>query len=217
MLICPNGHEVDGGVAYCRQCGAPLAPQEEPTVVLPLAVTPPAPAARHAAPAVPHTQSNTAVYVLAAVIVVIGLTGIGLALVLGSGSDDSGRPAPVAQDTQSAGGSTPSSSPSSSPRASSTPTDALPAGGSRCPGTVAGGGEFGTIGSETSCGFVQAVYSSYIDTVGLNQSQGQTATVSATSPATHKTYDNIACTVGTSWVTCVGGNNNTARMFFAHP
>ncbi|MGN6722051.1 MAG: hypothetical protein ACTHJM_05515 [Marmoricola sp.] len=214
MLICPNGHEVDGGVAFCRQCGAPLAPQEEPTVVLPLAVTPP-PTQQPAPRAARHPQSNTAVYVLAGVIVLIGLVGIGLALLLGS-NDNTGGPTPVSQDTVS---TQPSSSPSARPhhKSSAAKEVAVPVGGTKCPGTVTGGGEFGTIGSETSCGFVQAVYSSYVNTAGPSQPQGQTTTVTATSPATGRTYTNIVCTVGTPWVTCVGGNNNTARMFFAHP
>ena len=207
MPTCPNGHEVDADTAFCRQCGAYLVPPDEPTVVLPLAAMPPAQAARRPA------QSNTAVYALAAVIVVIGLVGIGLALVLGSGGT-SGRPTPVTDATPSAsaGGSTASSSPR--PTAATKP---LPAGGTPCAGTVGGGGKFGTIGSETSCGFVQAVYQSYVGTAGSNPAQGQTTTVSETSPATHKTYDNIVCTAGDPWVTCVGGNDNTARMFFAHP
>lgn len=207
MPTCPNGHEVDANIAFCRQCGAPLAPPDEPTVVL----APLAPAGGRAAPR--PTQSNTAVYVLAGIIVLIGLVGIGLALVLGS-NDNTGR-VPVSQDTVSA---PPSSSPSAAPRHTSTPAEvAIPAGGTKCPGTVTGGGAFGTIGSETSCGFVQAVYGSYVNTAGPNPAQGQTTTVTATSPATHRTYDNIVCTVGNPWVTCVGGNNNTARMFFAHP
>lgn len=209
MPTCPNGHAVDADVAFCRQCGASLAPARplyaDETAVAPV---PPAPApAAHVRPA---AQSNTAVYVLAGVIVLIGLVGIGLALVLGS-NDNSGRPTPVAQS--------PSGSPTGqTPQGSATPSPtAFPAGGTQCPGTVQGGGTFGTIGSETSCGFVQAVYRSYLDTAGLNQSQGQTTTVSAKSPATHRTYDNIVCTAGSPWVTCVGGNDNTARMFFAHP
>ena len=190
MPTCPNGHEVDADVAFCRQCGASLAPRE--TTYL----APTEPQARAASAA----QSNTAIYVLAAIIVLIGLVGIGLALVLGSGND-SGRPTPIAQTV-------PSTPPS---------TSVVPAGGIKCSGTINGGGEFGTIGSETSCGFAQAVARSYLDTAGLNQPEGQSTTVTATSPATHRTYSNIVCTVGKPWVTCVGGNNNTARMFFAHP
>lgn len=208
MPTCPNGHEVDHDVAFCHQCGDRLGAYDEPTVVLaPVPTAPPA----QARPA----PSNTAVYALAASIVVIGLVAIGLALVLGS-RGNSGRPTPTTQPTASV--PTGGSSPSSSPRGSTSPTGAtVPVGGTTCPGTVDGGGAFGTIGPETSCGFVQAVYRSYVDTVGLHQAQGQTATISATSPTTHKTYDNIACTVDASWVTCVGGNKNTARMFFAHP
>lgn len=209
MPICPNGHEVDANTAFCRQCGAPLAPPDEPTVVLA-----PVPSAHSHAAARP-AQSNTAVYVLAGALVLIGLVAIGLVLVLGGSNDDSGRPTPIAQDTVST-----SPSPSSTGRhhPSASPTGvAIPAGGTTCPGTLSGGGTFGTIGSETSCGFVQAVEASYVDSVGLNQSPGQTATITATSPATGKTYTGIVCTVGDQWITCVGGNNDTARMFFAHP
>lgn len=211
MPTCPNGHDVDPDVAFCRQCGASLTPREEPTLVgIPL-VEEPAGTRAHAR----SSQSNTAVYVLAGLIVIVGLAAIGYALVRGSG-DDSGRPSPISQPTSNptVGGSTPTPS----PQHSSSPTAAAPPdGGTLCPGSVAGGGRFGTIGSETSCGFVQSVYASYTDTAGLSQQSGQSATVSATSPTTHKTYKNIVCTVGATWVTCVGGNNNTARMFFAHP
>jgi hypothetical protein len=209
MPTCPNGHPVDANIAFCRQCGAPLAPPDEPTVVL--APVPPTSRRAEARPA----QSNTAVYVLAGIIVLIGLVGIGLALLLGS-NDNTGGPTPASQNTVS---TPPRSSPSATPHhKASTPAEvAIPAGGTKCPGTVSGGGAFGTIGSETSCGFVQAVYDSYVNTAGLNEAQGQTTTVTATSPATGRTYTNIVCTVGSPWVTCVGGNNNTARMFFAHP
>lgn len=206
MPTCPNGHEVDASVAFCRQCGASIAPMDEPTVVLaPVPTAPPA-RTRAARPA----QSNTAVYVLAGIIVLVGLVGIGLALLLGS-NNDTGGPPPISQTV-----TTPTSG--SSPTASQSPTaSAIPAGGTRCPGTVDGSREFGTIGSETSCGFVQAVFQSYIGTATGNEAQGQSTTVSATSPATHRTYRNIVCTVGAPWVTCVGGNNDTARMFFARP
>ncbi|MGN6161344.1 MAG: hypothetical protein ACTHOG_06510 [Marmoricola sp.] len=218
MPFCPNGHEVDGTVAFCRQCGASMTPYDAPTLVdaPPVDVRTEAPLVEmlpaDGAPApVVARPSNTAVYVLAAVLVVIGLVGIGLALVLGS-SNSSGRPTPTSHATPGAGVSPTGASDGSSPTAA-----ALPAGGTRCPGSVGSGGAFGTIGSETSCGFVQAVYQSFVDAGGLNEAQGQQVKVTATSPATHQAYDNIVCTVGASWVTCVGGNADSARMFFTHP
>ena len=215
MPTCPNGHEVDANVAFCRQCGAsltPLAQAADPaaqTTVVPAhpAVTAPP---EHPQPAAP---SNTAVYVLAGVIALIGLVGIGIALLLGSEGDNTGRPTPTAPSLQTpATGDTPSQS------ASATPTSAAPpTGGTTCPGTGPGGSTFGTIGPETSCGFAQAVDAAYVDAAGLNAPSGQTSKVSATSPTTGKRYRNIVCTSGHPWVTCVGGKHNTARMFFSHP
>lgn len=89
---------------------------------------------------------------------------------------------------------------------------AMPAGGTLCPGLIKGKYQFGTMGSNTSCGFVRAVYNAW-------ESSGNQSPVTATSPATHETYKNIVCTVDStqSWATCVGGRKNSARMFFALP
>ena len=217
MPTCPNGHEVDADVAFCRQCGASMTPLTQVTQVARTTVVPPHPPV--AAPPEdlgPEPTSNMAVYVLAAAIVLIGLVVIGIALVLGSGNNNSGQPGPLAQPTQTSATSGSSPSPTSHGSASTTAT-ALPAGGTKCPGNDPGGGTYGTIGSETSCGFVQAVYSSYVDKWGLNVPSSETRTVSATSPATGRTYTNIICTSGKPWVICVGGNNNTAHMFFSPP
>ena len=89
MPTCPNGHPVDADVAFCRQCGASMTPLTQggahaadaprrttvvpphPPVRIPPEDTRPAPA------------SNTAVYVLAGVIVFLGLVGIAIALLFG--------------------------------------------------------------------------------------------------------------------------------------
>lgn len=214
MPTCPNGHEVDADTAFCRQCGASLTPwaqvadeARQTTVVPPH----PAVAARPEETA-PASPSNTAVYVLAGVIVLLGLVGIGIALLLGSGGDHTGRPTPGGQSLNTP---SPSSGPSG-PSSSSTAAD-TPSGGARCPGTGPGGSTFGTVGSETSCGFARAVDAAYVDTWGPNVPIGQTRRVSATSPTTGRTYANIECTSGQPWVTCVGGNNNSAHVFFSRP
>lgn len=200
MPICPNGHEVDANTAFCRQCGASMTPLTQ--------APPPTAVHRRASP------SNTAVYVLAGVIVLVGLVAIGIALVLDSGGGGTtGQSSPTSQPTTAA-----PSSPgvSQGPSASATAT-ALPAGGTLCPGANAAGGTYGTIGSETSCGFVQAVDASYVHAGGATVPSGQTRRVSAISPATGIRYTNIVCTSGDPWVTCVGGKNNTAHLFFSHP
>lgn len=88
----------------------------------------------------------------------------------------------------------------------------MPAGGKLCPSLIKGKYQYGTFGSNTSCGFVRAVYNAW-------EASGNQSPVSATSPATHETYHNIVCTVDAtaSWATCVGGRNNSAHMFFALP
>ena len=216
MPTCPNGHEVDAHVAFCRQCGASLAPlaQAEDAAARTTVIPPHPPVT--AAPEQPAAPtSNTAVYVLAGVIALIGLVGIGIALLLGSDGDNTGRPTPTAPSLQTP---TTGTAPTPSQHASATPTSATPpTGGTICPGTGPGDSTVGTIGSETSCGFAQAVDAAYRDAAGLNAPDGQTTKVSATSPTTGKTYHNIVCTSGKPWVTCVGGNHNTAHLFFSHP
>lgn len=200
MPICPNGHEVDADVAFCRQCGASLTPL---TQVQPLLTAAP----RQTSP------SNTAVYVLAGVIVLVGLVAIGIALVVGSGGGTAPQTSPSSPQATAT-----SSSPSNGQSPSASPTGpALPAGGTRCPGTNAAGGTYGTIGTDTSCGFAQAVDASYVDAGGATTPSGQTRRVTATSPATGVRYTNILCTSGDQWVTCVGGKDNTAHLFFSHP
>jgi len=207
MPTCPNGHEVDASVAFCHQCGAPLAPPEARTTVHVQAP----PVVRQPSP--PRPPSNLAVYVLAGIIVVIGLAAIGFSLI--QGSDNLGGPTSVVPNTTPPPSSgAPKSSPTPHPSATASQ---VPAGGTACSGSVGSNGTFGTIGSETSCAFVQSVYQAYVNAGGVSQAQGQSLTVTATSPATHRTYSNIVCTAGSPWVTCVGGNNNTARMFFTHP
>lgn len=217
MPTCPNGHVVDADVAFCHQCGASMTPLAQVADARPrTTVVPPHPPVRVAPEeSVPAPPSNTAVYVLAGVIVLIGLVGIGVALLLGSGGDNSGRLNPAAPSVQTP---TTGAAPTPSQAPSATPTSAVPpTGGTTCPGTGPGDSTVGTIGPETSCGFALAVDTAYRDAAGLDAPSGQTTKVSATSPTTGKTYDNIVCTSGRPWVTCVGGNHNTAHLFFSHP
>ena len=83
----------------------------------------------------------------------------------------------------------------------------VPSGGALCPSK--GARRIGVLGKHTSCDFADQVRHAYLAAGG----HGQALTVSATSTITHQTYRNIACSGG-RYVVCVGGEGNTARVFF---
>lgn len=228
LTRCPNGHPLDPGVRFCRVCGASLTPLTDETALsvpqTPLApVAPPVypPSTQVQPPIVPTQQpaslppapqpkhdSNRAIYAIAGAVIFLGIIAIAVALVMGSGNNNQKPPETVSGGTTPTTGATTGAntpSPSSSPSASA---NAGPDGGKVC--GSANGIAFGTIGSMTSCDFAGAVYQAYVSS---GNTQGQP--ISATSPVTHKDYTNIVCTPAGQWVTCVGGNNNTARVFFA--
>lgn len=221
LTQCPNGHPLDPGVRFCRVCGASLTPRTDETM-LSMPQTPLAPVSRSTLvqppvlptqqpaplpPAPPPHDSNRVIYAVAGTVIVLGIIAIAVALVMGSGNNNQKPPAAVSGATTPTTGATGANtpSPSSSPSASAT---AGPDGGKVC--GSANGVAFGTIGSMTSCDFAGAVYQAY---VASGNTQGQP--LSATSPVTHKDYTNIVCMASGQWVTCVGGDNNTARVFFA--
>lgn len=86
----------------------------------------------------------------------------------------------------------------------------VPAGGALCTGVSHGAAaRLGVVGSHTSCDFAAQVRRAYLAADG----HGQDLQVAATSTITHRTYRNIVCSGGT-FVVCVGGNGNTAKVFF---
>lgn len=186
---------------------APLA--EQTTVLAPPLQAPESPSYE---PPVQQRNSNTVIYAVASLVVLLALAAVGVVLLVNNSSGNSGQPTnnPLTNPTISTspnGGTTPNSGSTSSQ------TNApMPAGGTLCPGLLKGKYQFGILGTNTSCGFVQAVYNAW-------ESSGNQSPVTAMSPTTHVTYSNIVCTVDAtaSWATCVGGRNNTARMFFALP
>lgn len=209
---CPHGHSLDPGVRFCRQCGASAAPSVVETVP------------EQARPVYsddgshPRRESNSVIYAIAGAVIFLGIVAIAVALVLASGSGPQNpssvsaqaNPSPASGPSASTGSTAPSSPTSTVSPGSS--ASAVPAGGTLCPGLTSGANPvaFGTIGSMTSCDFAGAVYQAY---AAAGNAQNQPLT--AVSPVTHKTYTNIVCTASGQWVTCVGGENNTARMFFA--
>lgn len=83
----------------------------------------------------------------------------------------------------------------------------VPSGGVLC--KRAGATRLGVVGKHTSCDFADRIRQSYLAAGG----HGQQLTVTATSAVTHRTYRNIGCSAGT-YVVCVGGEGDTARVFF---
>lgn len=157
-------------------------------------------------------NNNAVIYWVAGLVILLAIGGVTAALLLNSGgsNNDSQSKNPITNPTI-ATSPTPSMTPTTS-GPSQTAQAPMPAGGSLCAGLILGKYQFGTIGTNTSCGFVRAVYKAW-------ESSGNQSPVTATSPATHETYSNIVCTVDStrSWATCVGGRNNSAQMFFALP
>ena len=86
----------------------------------------------------------------------------------------------------------------------------VPLGGTLCPaGSERTRRRLGVIGKHTSCDFADQVRRAYLAAGG----HGQGLRVTATSTITHRTYRDIACAAGT-YVVCVGGEDNTAQVFF---
>jgi hypothetical protein len=84
----------------------------------------------------------------------------------------------------------------------------VPLGGALCPRSATTA-RLGVVGRHTSCDFAAQVRRSYLAAGG----HGQDLTVSARSTITHKKYKDIRCSAGT-YVVCVGGEDNTATVFF---
>lgn len=86
----------------------------------------------------------------------------------------------------------------------------VPAGGALCGGSSRGADAWlGVIGEHTSCDFADQVRKAYLEAGG----QGQDLHVVATSTITHQTYRDVRCSGG-RYVVCVGGEADTARVFF---
>ena len=90
MPSCPNGHPLSAGTMFCQQCGASLAASIEETTAIPIQRRAPSVDPEHdqssAAPS-PRRNSNSVIYVISGLVILLAIAGAVATMLLTSDSD----------------------------------------------------------------------------------------------------------------------------------